>query len=138
MLHSAFGSITYTKKLQTDAIECKRMVGWDRTLRTIQKPVGYIVYPNTLVIVRFMPCIGDDELWVSVFDLQKRFVLACECLRPCDIVAYLDIKLFISFYGYKIDLLFVKLADVDFKTSAQEFDTDDILVDPAIIDVPTA
>lgn len=69
--------------------------------------------PDAFIVIGLMPGIGQNKLWIRIFDLKQGIILTFKGLRPRYIVTYLDIHLFIAADGNKIHFFLIQLSNVN-------------------------
>ena len=75
---------------------------------------------------------------MGIPDLEQWLDFALKGIFTADVVADLDVVKLTGAFSDEIDLFVVKFADIDFETTAQELQTDDVFVNAAIIHVARA
>lgn len=69
-------------------------------LLSLHQPVGNIVDFNSLIAILGMPCAGNDHFGIGIPDLQQGCTFPLEGFRIGDVVADLNVQLFVSLLNH--------------------------------------
>lgn len=100
-----------------------------------KEPVGNIEDANTFVLAFGLAGAGNEEFRVGVADFEERGNFTSEGFFFGKVGRNLDVDFFILSFGDEVDFFIVESANIDFVTAAEKFDSDDVLVGVAIIEV---
>ena len=101
------------------------------------QPIGKIHDPDTFKIRLGIPRSGNQHPGISVAYFCERGDLPLKGLGRDDVVAHLDVCLFASAHGDKVDFKVLYLSDIDIIPASAEFEIDNVLTCPPIVHVAT-